>query len=163
MLDMHTAPELQGPCPFSRPHSLSVVSQTPDAQMRAATVGEHDPAEEGRAVPFAAFETQAPLPPVPRLHHCVVEQSVSLWHAVPQEPLAESHTGPAWAPLQSLLVEHLPQAPVEAQKGAVGLGHAPAAVVPLSPPQLAHVSVAVLQTGVVLRHALPLDAVHCTH
>ncbi len=65
--------------------------------------------------------------------------------------------------MQSLLVEHLPQAPVEAQKGAVGLGHAPAAAIPLSPAQLAHVSVVVLQTGVVARQAFPLPVVHSTH
>jgi hypothetical protein len=92
---MHTVPELHGPWPFSRPHSLSVGSQTPEAQMRAATVGEQDPADAGRAVAFATFETHAPLPPVATLHHSVAPQSVSLWHAVPQAPVAESQTGPA--------------------------------------------------------------------
>jgi hypothetical protein len=141
-----------------------VVSQTPDEHTRAPAAAVHVPAVVGRGVPFASFVTHAPLPLVPRLHHWVaVLQSVSAWQAVPQAPLAESQTGPACAPLQSLLVAHFPQAPVVAQKGASALGQAPGKALPSSAAHAAQTSVVGLQTGVAPTHALPLVAVHCTH
>ncbi len=75
---------------------MPVVSHTPDTQTSAPDSTVHAPAVVGRAEPFASFATQAPLPLAPTLHHSVVVlQSVSTWQAVPQDPLAESHTGPA--------------------------------------------------------------------
>jgi hypothetical protein len=83
--DRQTTPpllELQAPSPFAYPHSLSLVSQTPEAQTRAAAEAVQAPVSVGllccgsvgSAVPFGSLAVQVSMA---SSHQCPAVQSPS--------------------------------------------------------------------------------------
>ncbi len=156
---------VQGPSPFSIPH-LPSVSQAPLAQTRRPLATLHVPligASLGKGCPFGVFCVH-----VPESHHSFEEkQSVSKLHVFPQDPVTALQIDPLWLAPQSPFVKHRPHVPASkpelTQYGSKVDGQANDPLDPLSPLQPVHVSVAVLQTGVVSAHAVEFSAVHCTH
>ena len=134
--------------PMGSPHLLVSGSQVPLAHSATARVEvevPHTPAF-GSCVPFASLVEHVPvkLPGVEFAQYWLV-QSLSCAHAAVQACVVVLQTAPpcvAPEPAQSLFEEQVPHVPADApvpmQNGAVDVGQADAAELPLSAVQAAH-------------------------
>ena len=98
---------------------------------------------------------------------------VGHWRAVVVSPLSPVHAAHAGVPVRSqvgvapeqsftFVDEHVPHAPLVSHAGAVVVGHARFAVLPLSPVHAAHAP-AVSHVGVVPPHSERLDGEQTVH
>jgi hypothetical protein len=153
---------VQGPSPFLNPHPLSFVSQTPDTHARPPIVMSQVP--PGTGMPFGTFGSQTAVCPATRLlHQSPALQSESLLQPFPHTPVVVSQNGPAWVPVvQSLLVMHLPHAPVGEHHWLIVSVQASLAPDPKSPLQATHVSDPESHTGVLPVQSPASVGVHAT-